>query len=240
MTFIICVISIISIILILYFIRSILYLLDPFFHRMTADDLIAYNSYNKYTFMFKYHINTHNKKSDVIEKTKTLAILNIKKYIDSLDINDFILIKFLSNINKIKIRYMIHNHIEFYHTISNIVMCNEKISVSDFTHEIIHVLQRNFKNDYNNLLKHYGFIKLTNLKIKNIRNNPDNDNFIYSYKDIIFYSQYKEIPNYKDIDDIEINNINDIKFNNFKLSDHPNEIIAYYLTDKIINLTNRI
>lgn len=150
---------------------------------------------------------------------------------------------------------LVNNNIEngFPHTHLDIIILStiffnkpSNMQLSTLIHEKIHIYQKLNKSKTEKFYNSYNFKK----KYKNTselrRTNPDLDDFVWEYNNISFYSEYKK--NSTNLGDIEIklqnlNNNNNLD-KNFSIDDfkdnpniyeHPDELFAYFLTDKIVN-----
>ena len=176
------------------------YMLSDFFYRMTPTDLKMYGANSKLDFMWKYYSSVSN--FTVSELTK---IKKLDKIADQL----------LGR--KVDVIYK-KNTLLDPHTLLNYVFLPSVPDLETVLHEKIHVIQRYDPS----FMKQFGFVK-TNLKEEK-RNNPDNDNYIYSYNGQPFYFKYSG-NNYR-----EGYTIGGNKF----LQDSPNETIAYWLTNHLL------
>ena len=120
------------------------------------------------------------------------------------------------------------------HTRNDVIILPKKILfnnnlnlISTLIHEKVHVYQKRFPKDIELYLKENGFKKHSHKSnFKNIRANPDLDNFIYTNKnDQLMRSIYNN--NATDIKSIEIIPINSLEY------EHPFEYMAYNIQNKI-------
>lgn len=110
------------------------------------------------------------------------------------------------------------------HTRNNIIILNidnlyDKNLYKTLIHERIHIYQKLFPNDINKFLNAYNFIKIRK-KNNYDRSNPDTDNYIYKYKNIILECLITQD-----------NNI--LCTNNNYMYEHPFEYMAYQIVNKI-------
>ena len=175
------------------------YLLDDFFYRMTPMDLKMYNSTSKLDFIWKYYNSVSN------FNTSEMRIINeLDKIADS------------KLGQEVKVIYK-KNTLLDPHTLRNYIFLPLIPDLETIIHEKIHIIQR-YNSDF---MKQFGFVK-TDLKLEK-RNNPDNDDFIYSYNGKPFYFKYNG-TNYRDGYTVGGNDF---------LQDSPNETIAYYLARRL-------
>ena len=109
--------------------------------------------------------------------------------------------------------------IKYPHTLGKTIYTPYVLNSKQIIHEKIHILQRFF--DMTEIYKKDGYIK-SNLKFELQRNNPDNDNYIYTINGkpiVCLYNSMKP----KSIDDVHM-----------LIDDHPNEIYAYKYADIIM------
>ena len=150
------------------------------------------------------------------------------------------------NVTFIKKEYLIENNFPHTHgdTIyfpSSFFGLGEKIKIDLLIHEKIHVYQRYNPIEYNKLLLNYFDLEIENTVSNhpdkdNIRVNPDVNKLIYSDK-----GEYR-LPilnkNAQDISEVsyQVYNPHDsiTKYSKMPVNEHPNETIAYYLTENII------
>ena len=178
------------------------YMLDDFFYRMTTTDLKMYNATSKLDFAWKYYNNVGNFTPSEM------------KIINKLDEKADSLLPIA-----VKVIYK-KNTLLDPHTLRNYIFLPSVPDLETIIHEKIHVIQR-YNPDF---MKQFGFVK-TDLKLEK-RNNPDNDDFIYSYNGKPFYFKYNG-TSYRDG-----HTVNGDDF----LQDSPNETIAYYLARKLARI----
>jgi hypothetical protein len=130
----------------------------------------------------------------------------------------------------------------FPHTLEDIIILRESFfqynyrqQLETLAHELVHIYQRNYRNEYLQLVKKIGFIPSTAV-IKFVpAANPDTDNIIYTYKffnNLLYimniYNGDREM-NFKSIG-VYSDKIIEIDFNSsLSQQGHPNEIIAELL-----------
>jgi hypothetical protein len=229
MKYIILTLIILVILIILYLIinylkkPSINYISDPFFDRMSIYDLIAYNVKSKEEFKNKYIESItqfNNNELDKLNKNKDVANKMIRQYIKENNNNFSRLLLKLSDIN---IEILKQPFIKYPHTLGKTIFTPFVIEPKTIIHEKIHILQRLYPDDIDNIYKIDGYIK-SDLKYKLQRNNPDNNNYIYTINNNPIVCLYNS-ENPKDINDITK-----------LIDDHPNEIYAYKYADIIFNI----
>ena len=140
-----------------------------------------------------------------------------------------------------------HTHINTIVLSTDFFNNSEEQQITTLIHEKIHVFQKQNKNKTDKLYNSYNFKKEHKNNSNLRRTNPDLNDYIYSYNEKSFYSNYKKNSN--NLKDIEIiiennNNSDNNSDNTFNIDDfneepnkyeHPDEIFAYLLTEKIIN-----
>jgi hypothetical protein len=122
---------------------------------------------------------------------------------------------------------------------------NDNMKIITLIHEKIHVYQRKYKEKTNILYNSFNFNKEPKKKINLRRSNPDLDSFDYNYNGVLFYSEFKDDA--KKLTDVntkfisiqskknkEINEIKKIANNGYQ-NEHPNEIFASIISDKIFH-----
>lgn len=211
----------ITIILLVIYIETIHYNInDPFFDRMSQYDLIAYSVKSKEEFKNKYIKNISKFENEDLEKlnnNNNIANIMIDKYIKS---NNNSMSMLLSNLKNIKIEILKQPFIKYPHTLRQTIFTPFVIDPKTIIHEKIHILQRLYPIEFDNMYKMDNIIK-TNYIYKLKRNNPDNNEFIYSINNNIIVCLYNS-ENPKNIDDVH-----------YMIDDHPNEMYAYKYADLI-------
>jgi hypothetical protein len=217
---------------------------DIYFNRMSQYDLHARGCQSKreYINKYKYSIIPFT----LYEKYKIVQLLK--------EINE--MTKPYEKLHKIPWRFLkVKSGIEssMPHTITNIIVLNEDtislVTDSDdaedeiqflkyLLHEKIHLYQKIYPTETQILIrKHWKFLP-TNIKHPLLRNNPDTDNCIYTYKNSTMATIYSsEIP--KSVDDVVyLSNSADLGFTEkIYETSHPYEIMAYELTEIIMDNT---
>jgi len=140
-----------------------------------------------------------------------------------------------------------HTHINIIILSTDFFNNSEEQQINTLIHEKIHIYQKKYMNKTESLYKSYNFIKQHKNNSNLRRTNPDLNNYTYSYNGKSFYSNYKKNSNsLKDIEIILENNSNTennsdniVNINDFNKEpnkyEHPDEIFAYLLTEKIID-----
>jgi hypothetical protein len=139
----------------------------------------------------------------------------------------------------------------FPHTLDDIIILRESFfqysyrkQLETLAHELVHIYQRNYKDEYLPLVEQMGFIPST-VNIRFIPSaNPDIDDIIYTYKffnNLLYimnvYSNDREM-NFKSIG-VYTDKIVEIDFNSYMSQQgHPNEIIAELLARVICGNKN--
>lgn len=118
----------------------------------------------------------------------------------------------------------------FPHTRDNIIFLStnefsNKDIIETLIHEMIHIYQRYYPADMQYYLddNNYIFVRYNN-KNDNVRANPDIDNKLYRLNGRLLIAQYNSN---------QPNDINDCTNNEFE---HPNEIMAYDISKKLVKL----
>ena len=122
---------------------------------------------------------------------------------------------------------------------------NDNSKIVTLIHEKIHLFQRIYKKRTQDLYEKFNFSKVPKKKINLRRTNPDLDSFDYNYNGVLIYSEYKD--NAKTLSDVDtkfisvetknnkdIREIEQIAKNGYQ-NEHPNEIFASIISDKIVN-----
>jgi hypothetical protein len=108
------------------------------------------------------------------------------------------------------------------------ILFNDNLNlISTLIHEKVHVYQKKFPKDIEIYLKENGFKKHSHKSnFKNIRSNPDLDDFVYTNKNgQLMRSIYNN--NATNINSVEIIPINSVEY------EHPLEYMAYYIQNKL-------
>lgn len=209
---------------------------SDYFDNLTKEDLIArhYNGFNyrKY-FISNIKDFSHDEKRKLIlltqeinEKIKKINIKNNKNINNYINI-DWKIIKISNNIEN-----------GFPHTHGDIIILpewilNSHILSDTLIHEKVHIYQRLYENDHDNLLASMGFNKINiDNKLHLKQSNPD-IKYDYIYNNTYTYKKYKSTKPTKIMDAydhaFDINN-GEKKYNYFpnyiSQHDHPYEIVA--------------
>jgi len=187
---------------------------------MSQYDLIAYSVKSKEEFKNKYIKNISKFENEDLEKlnnNNNIANVMIDKYIKS---NNNIMSKLLLNLKNIKIEILKQPFIKYPHTLKQTIFTPFVIDPKTIIHEKIHILQRLYPIEFDNMYKMDNIIK-TNYIYKLKRNNPDNNEFIYSINNNVIVCLYNS-ENPKNIDDVH-----------YMIDDHPNEMYAYNYAELI-------
>lgn len=138
-----------------------------------------------------------------------------------------------------------HTHAEIIYLPSNFFLDPMYSRVNTLIHEKIHIFQRLFPIPYHKIL--FNVYKLSvdsylpkHPKYENIRQNPDNNLLIYKDKqEYILPILYDDAVSIADVSFKKFNeNKHDTVYSKLPINEHPNETLAYYLTNTIIG--NRV
>jgi len=198
---------------------------DPFFKRMSPCDIYARDCRSKNEYIGKYKNSL--KTFTIWEKIKIAECIR--------SANDFIRpYPRLHSLNWriVKLRSKMEGNMP--HTIAGLIILNET-NLSDVNltsyliHEKIHLYQKNFPVETDELIKIWGFKRS---KIQNylLRNNPDTDNQIYLFNGTTMATIYKSSEPKDVLDVVVLADIKKLNFSNkIYEASHPFEIMAYEL-----------
>jgi len=191
------------------------------------------NSLNDYYDIIKNScINISYKEQEILNKCINIANTKISKFKDALKGFDG------KKCSKLEWKIGLINNDNYEagmpHTRNDIIILPKKILnmspnkiVSTLVHEKIHVYQKQYPDDIELYLQENGFKKHSHKSnFKNIRANPDLDQFVYTNNNgQLMRSIYDNNPS--DINSVKIIPINSIEH------EHPFEYMAYYIQNKI-------
>lgn len=139
-----------------------------------------------------------------------------------------------------------HTHGDIIFLSHNFFNQKENENITTIIHEKLHIYQRKYPKKTQNLYKLYKFNKNKIVDKGMRRANPDLDNNDYDYNGTIFYNKYNKNPqklNDSDINFVALRDythlLNKEIIKNFRnqgyQNEHPNEIFASMIADKIVD-----
>lgn len=151
------------------------------------------------------------------------------------------IIKFLDTKYNIENNYP-HTHDDTIFFPSSFFKLSKKERISLLIHEKIHIYQRYYPIPYHKIILNYYDLQVVQLldthdDFEKIRQNPDNNQLIYSDQGQYTLPLFREDPSsISDVVFIDYNVHNkSTKYSKLKKNEHPNETFAYNLTDNILN-----
>ncbi len=191
---------------------------SPFFDRMTIYDLHARHVKTKEEYKKRYLLSlkpfTQEEKEELTRKTREIDNAIHEK----MPLLAEIPWKFAKTDHSIEMGYP--------HTLEDYIILTSVPSISTLLHEKIHVFQRLYKHETEELIRNYGFHKYglySDLPLA--RNNPDIDEFVYSRNGQIIYQKYNSTSP---------NDISDSKVTIPGEYEHPYEHMAYTLQRQLL------